>query len=213
MKRISIQILAYVMVCCVSGTGLAAGNIEAGKTKSATCAGCHMPDGNSMNPEWPKLAGQSPGYLVRQLQAFKNGDRVNDVMEPFVKALSEQDIEDIAEYFGSQEITPGVAKAELMAVGEKLYKKGVFYTALTACTGCHGMDGQGNQIWEELMAAPPSVIAPAIGGQHATYMVKQMSAFKSGERNTDVGGVMRKIVQQMSTEQMEAVAQYITQLQ
>lgn len=218
MKTTIKRILAYVMVWSIPYTLVVAddnviGNIEAGRQKSAACAGCHMPDGNTVNPEWPKIAGQIPNYMVKQLTAFKNGDRVNQIMDPFVKPLSHQDIEDIAEYFGSQKVKPGVANTAQLALGEKIYKKGKFYTPLTACTGCHGMNGEGNHSWEELMAAPPSVLAPAIRGQNATYIVRQLLAFKTKERTNDVGGVMQKIALQMTNEQIEAVAQYITQLE
>jgi len=189
------------------------GSVEAGKTKSAACSGCHMPDGNTANPEWPKIAGQIPSYMVKQLMAFKEGDRENKIMDPFVKPLSHQDIEDIAQYFGTQNMKPGVGDPAQLALGEKIYKKGKFYTPLTACIGCHGMRGEGNHSWEELMAAPPSVLAPAIGGQNATYLIKQLLAFKTRERTNDVGEVMQRITLQMTNEQIEAVAQYITQLQ
>ncbi|MCP4432957.1 MAG: cytochrome c4 [Gammaproteobacteria bacterium] len=213
MKRIAFQIFAYTLIYGISNIAVAAGNPEVGKTKSAACVACHMPDGNSVMPEWPKLAGQLPLYLVSQLKAFKSGERVNAVMAPMVKPLSEQDMEDIAAYFSSQTITAGVADQGQMAVGEKLYKKGEFYTPLTACIGCHGMDGQGNRTWEDTMSIPPTVLAPAIGGQHAAYLVNQLQTFRSGERNNDVGQVMQKIAQQMSNEQINAVSQYITQLQ
>ncbi len=134
-------------------------------------------------------------------------------MDPFMKPLNHQDIKDIAAFFGAQRSKPGIAEPPQLALGEKIYKKGVFYTPLIACTGCHGNNGEGNHTWEELMAAPPSVLAPAIGGQNVPYLVKQLLAFKSGERDNDVGAVMQKITQQMSIEQIEAVAQYITQLQ
>ncbi len=213
MKTIIVQILAFTITCGLSGNVLAAGNLENGKKKSAACVACHMPDGNSVMPEWPKLAGQIPSYLVSQMKAFKSGKRTNPIMDPIIKPLSTQDMEDVAEYFGAQKIKPGTAKPEQLALGEKLYKKGVFYTPLTACTGCHGFGGQGNRSWKELMATPPTVLAPSIGGQHATYLVKQLQAFRSGERDTDVGKVMQNIAQQMSDEQIIAVSEYITQLQ
>ncbi len=213
MKRVVFQILVYSIACGISGSVVAAGNLEAGQAKSAACVACHMPDGNSVMPEWPKIAGQIPGYLVSQMMAFKNGDRKNPIMDPIVKPLSEQDIEDIAAYYTGQKIQPGTAKPEQMAAGEKLYKKGVFYTPLTACIGCHGMDGEGNRTWQEVLTVPPTILTPAIGGQHAAYVVNQLKAFRSGERSTDVGAVMRKIAQQMSDEQIEAVAEYVTQLQ
>ncbi len=189
------------------------GDAEAGKAKAAACAACHMPDGNTVNPEWPKIAGQMPNYMVKQLMAFKNGERENKIMDPFVKPLSHQDIEDIAQYYSTQKMRPGVADPAQLALGEKIYKKGVFYTPLTACTGCHGMHGEGNHSWVELMSAPPSVLAPAIGGQNITYLIKQLLAFKTGERTNDVGEVMQRIALQMTNEQIEAVAHYVTQLQ
>ncbi len=212
MKRIVIQIMLYTVACCMSSAVVAAGNVEAGKTKSAACIGCHMADGNSVMPEWPKIAGQLPSYLVGQLLDFKSGRRINAVMDPMVKPLSKQDIEDIAAYYASQTIQPGVAKPEKMAAGEKLYKKGVFYTPLTACIGCHGMDGQGNRTWKEVMTVQPVVLTPGIGGQHVNYIITQLKAFRSGERNNDTGAVMRNIAKQMNDEQIEAVAEYITQL-
>ena len=218
MKKIMIQfsacIVAWFLVSSMSfADHNVIGSVEAGQAKSAACAGCHMPDGNTVNPEWPKIAGQIPNYMVKQLLAFKEGKRENKVMDPFVKPLSHQDIEDIAQYFGSQKMKPGVGDPAQLALGEKIYKKGAFYTPLTACIGCHGMRGEGNHSWEELMAAPPSVLAPAIGGQNATYLIKQLLAFKTRERTNDVGKVMQNITLQMTNEQIEAVAQYITQLE
>ncbi len=212
MRKALVPVAIWAAFSIAAGPAPAAGNVEAGKAKAAVCAGCHMPDGNSVNPEWPKLAGQAAGYLVRQLKAFKSGDRVNTIMEPLMKPLSDQDIEDLAAYFSAQKLTRGPGGGKLLAVGEKLYKKGVFYTPLTACIGCHGMKGGGNSAWEGLLAAPPSVLAPAIGGQHAVYVMNQLKAFRAGKRDTDIGKVMRNIAGQMSDEQIESVAQYITQL-
>ncbi len=212
MRKALISVATWAALWMAAGPVLAAGNAEAGQAKAAVCAGCHMPDGNSVNPEWPKLAGQISSYLVRQLKAFKSGDRVNQVMEPFMKPLSDQDIEDLAAYFASQKVTPGTADESKLAKGEKLYKKGVFYTPVTACIGCHGMKGGGNPAWEEILAAPSSVLAPALSGQHATYVANQLKAFRSGGRSNDTGKVMRNIAQRLSDEQIESVAQYITQL-
>ncbi len=212
MRTILIFAIALTAVTMLSNTAWAAGNAELGQKKSVTCVACHMSDGNSVNPEWPKIAGQIPGYVVIQLKAFRAGKRVNPVMAPLMKPLSDRDIQDLAAFFATQKMSPGVAKQEAMALGEKIYNKGVFYTPLIACTGCHGMKGRGNEDWEKKLAAPPSVLAPVIGGQHAAYTAKQLKAFRSGERSNDVGKVMRKIAEQMSDEQIEAVAQYIAQL-
>ncbi len=213
MRKTILSIMAGLAVCLQSVVATGEGNPEAGKAKSAACAACHMPDGNSVNPEWPKIAGQLPNYLASQLRAFKSGERVNEIMDPFLAPLSEQDIEDVAAYFSTQKISVSPNSPGAMAVGEKLYNKGVFYTPLTACTGCHGMNGEGNRSWREMYVTQPTVLAPAIGGQHAAYLGNQLRAFRSGERSNDVGSVMQKIAQQMSDEQIEAVAQYVAQLQ
>jgi len=80
----------------------AGGDIDAGKAKSAPCAVCHGPDGNSPTTAFPILAGQYADYLVRALEDYKLGKRKNPIMAPTAAALSEQDREDLAAYFASQ---------------------------------------------------------------------------------------------------------------
>ena len=79
----------------------AAGDVEAGKSKSAMCAACHGPDGNSPAPTFPKLAGQHADYLAKQLAEYKSGERQNATMNGMAAALSEQDIADLAAYYSS----------------------------------------------------------------------------------------------------------------
>lgn len=183
-----------------------------GKEKAAACLACHQADGNSVNPEWPKLAGQIPSYTVKQLRDFKAGRRADPTMGPMATPLSEQDMKDLAAYYEHQQIKPGAGKAELLAAGRKIYRKGNFDSAVTACMGCHGPTGEGYKFWETVLAAPPAVMAPVITSQHATYVVKQMQAFKSGARNNDVGRVMQIIASRMTDEEIEAVAEYIATL-
>ncbi|HKJ51183.1 MAG TPA: cytochrome c [Gammaproteobacteria bacterium] len=78
-----------------------AGDPAAGKAKSATCAGCHGPEGISQNDLWPNLAGQKEGYMVAQLKAFRAGERMNPMMSPMAAPLSDTDIADLAAYFSS----------------------------------------------------------------------------------------------------------------
>src|SRR5882762_8425451 len=66
------------------------GSIQDGATKSAVCASCHGPNGNSTNPEWPRLAGQSAVYIAEQLRLFRAGVRDNPVMKPLAAALSDK---------------------------------------------------------------------------------------------------------------------------
>lgn len=177
-----------------------AGDAAVGKAKSATCAGCHGVDGNSPNPEWPKLAGQHPAYLDKQLQDFKAGEqRNNAMMAPMVASLSEQDMADLAAYFAAQEIQMGAADEALVELGEKIYRGGNPVTGVAACSGCHGPRGNGN----------PAANFPSISGQYAKYVEMQLHAFKKGERSNDAGKMMRNTAAKMSAEEIKAVASYV----
>lgn len=77
------------------------GDAAAGKAKAAVCAACHGPAGVSVNPAWPSLAGQQPVYLAKQIRLFRDGERVELTMQPFVQNLSDQDVDDIAAYYAS----------------------------------------------------------------------------------------------------------------
>ncbi len=176
-----------------------AGDPEKGKTLSQTCAACHSVDGNSVSPIWPKLAGQHAEYIVKQLQDFKDGKRVNAQMAPMVASLSDEDMADIAAYFAIQNIKPGSAKPELIESGQQIYRAGDAEAGIPACMACHGPAGAGN----------PGAKYPALGGQHAEYTVIQLKAFKSEERSNDEANVMRDIAGPMTNTQIEAVSAYI----
>ncbi len=178
------------------------GNAEAGKTKSATCAACHGADGNSVNPEWPKLAAQHESYIVKQLTNFKAGDRVNASMSPMAAPLNEQDMADLAAYFSSQTRKPGEGDQTKVTLGEQVYKGGNNATGVAACAACHGPNGAGN----------PAAKFPSLNGQHATYIKNQLYAFRKGERANDAGKMMRNVAIRMTDAEIEAVAEYITGL-
>lgn len=190
---------ATLFALFVTGQAAAEGDPQAGQAKSAVCAACHGPDGNSFNPEWPRLAGQHAEYLVRQLEAFRSGARVNPLMTPVVANLSDQDIADLAAFYAAQ--TPGVGQADpqLVAKGERLYRGGNRDTALAACIACHGPAGRGN--------GPAGF--PAIAGQHAAYVIAQLNAYKHGQRKTDPNQMMRNVAAQMSDDEIRAVASYL----
>jgi cytochrome c553 len=78
------------------------GNVEAGKQKAGVCAGCHGEDGNSEDPNYPRLAGQYESYLIKALRDYKSGARKNPIMGSFAAGLSEQDMTDLAAYYASQ---------------------------------------------------------------------------------------------------------------
>jgi cytochrome c553 len=96
----SFFIVLVSVLIFASGTAIA-GDVEAGKAKSALCASCHGPAGISLSPLWPNLAGQKEQYLAKQIKAFRDGTRTDAMMAPMVAALSDTDIDNLAAYFSS----------------------------------------------------------------------------------------------------------------
>ena len=99
----------------------AQGNPAAGQTKAALCATCHGAEGNSELAINPKLAGQNAAYITKQLKDYKAGVRSNPTMSAMVLNLSEEDMEDIAAWYSSQEVTLQGADPEIVELGESLY--------------------------------------------------------------------------------------------
>ena len=188
-----------------------AGDVEAGKALSTPCAACHNADGNSLAPNFPKLAAQGDKYLLKQMKEIKSGVRSIPEMAGQLDALSDTDLENLAAYFAAQPATLAGAKddAELLALGQKIYMAGNAQAGVPACSGCHSPTGQGN--------APASF--PRLSGQHADYIAKQLRDFRAGAEYTDKGRhndgdsrIMRTAVQRMSDREIEAVANYISGL-
>jgi cytochrome c553 len=180
----------------------AAGNIEAGQTKASTvCVACHGLDGNSVNPEWPSLAGQHEKYIVKQIKAFRAGERTNPLMSPIALTLTDQDIEDVAAYFVTQKIKGQEAAKSKVELGQKLYRAGDAGGKIPACLACHGPNGRGNA----------EAGYPSIRSQHATQVALQLKAYRSGERKTDKdqNEMMRTVAARLTDAQIDAVAQYV----
>ena len=181
----------------------AAGDPAAGKTKSATCAACHNADGNSTNPDYPSLAGQHESYLYKQLKDYKSGDRENAIMAGMVAPLSDQDMQDLAAYFATQELEPAeAAEPDLVAQGEAIYQGGDMSKGVPACSACHGPAGLGN----------PGANFPRLAGQIPKYTETQLKLFRSMERNNDAGQMMRNIAIKMTDPEIKAVSSYIAGL-
>ncbi|CAA6822038.1 MAG: Cytochrome c4 [uncultured Thiotrichaceae bacterium] len=214
MKKTLIMVLAGLAVSA-STTVLAnsaatelKGDPAKGKSLSATCAACHGADGNSTNPEWPKLAGQHESYLLKQLQNFKagqdvEGGRYNASMAPMVAGLSNQDMADLAAYYSSQTAKQGEADQTMVELGRQIYKGGNNASGVAACAACHGPNGSGN----------PASKFPALAGQHAKYTAIQLEAFSKYQRANDAGQMMRNIADKMTDAEMAAVSEYISGLQ
>ncbi|AKJ96225.1 MULTISPECIES: cytochrome c [Thioalkalivibrio] len=180
-----------------------AGDPQRGQELSQSCAACHQADGNSVNPEWPKLAGQHPKYTTKQLEDYKSGRRENSLMAGQVANLDEQDMRDLSAYFAEQSISSGTADEEVVERGEQIYRGGIPSQNVAACIACHGPNGNGN----------PEAMFPAVAGQHAQYSADQLRYFRSGDRANDNGRMMRNVARNMSDSDIEAVSQYMAGLQ
>ena len=198
-KRIALVVAA----CALAGNVLAAGSAEAGKAKSVACAACHGADGNSLVPTFPKLAGQHESYLLKQLKDIKSGARSVPTMAGQLDAMSEQDLADIAAHFAAQAATQGVAKEELVELGESVYRAGIREKGVAACTACHSPTGAGN--------GPAKY--PMLSGQHADYIAAQLRAFRNDERTNDGDTrIMRDVASRLSDRELDAVASYASGL-
>jgi cytochrome c553 len=197
-------LVSLLLISGISGTSQAAdvpvGDPAAGQAKTAVCGACHGPDGNSMAPNFPKLAGQGQRYLLKQLHEIKDGKRVVLEMTGLLNNLNEQDLADIAAYFSSQRGSVGAADPNLVARGEALFRGGKLDQGMPACTGCHSPNGAGNA----------AAGFPHLGGQHADYVKKQLTAFREGERTNDGDTmVMRTIASKLSNKDIDALSAYI----
>ena len=121
------------------------GKVADGATKSAVCSSCHGPNGNSVNPEWPRLAGQSAVYIAEQLRLFRSGVRDNPIMKPLAASLSDQDISDLAVYYEAQTPTGLEADPSYWQAGEALYLSGDRAHEIPACVACHGHNPERKQ--------------------------------------------------------------------
>jgi len=183
-----------------SNADVFAGDVKAGATKSAMCAACHGSNGVSAAGNYPNLAGQHADYIVKQLNAFKSGERKDVMMAPMAAGLSDTDMADIAAYFASfsrdgtpppppsgeestaaESVTPVRAAAVKpdyvpdAIAGKLLYQLGDQKRGITACIGCHGTDGNSDVL-----------INPNLAKQHPEYIVKQLNNFKENSRNNAV---------------------------
>ncbi|MEZ5506901.1 MAG: c-type cytochrome [Gammaproteobacteria bacterium] len=190
----------------------AGGDAAAGQAKSAVCGACHGADGNSMVPNFPKLAGQGEAYLLKQLQDIKSGAREVPEMMAITPGLSDQDMADLAAFYASQKPTGGAADPALVELGQQVYRGGNATTGVPACASCHGATGRGM----------PEAGFPALAGQHAAYIETQLKAFRAagredaeGKRRTNDGDtkMMRATAARLSDKEIKALASYINGLQ
>ena len=193
-------VVSLLLTLGIAGGAHAAGDAAAGQAKAAVCGACHGPDGNSMAPNFPKLAGQGERYLNKQLHDIKSGKRTVLEMTGLLTNLSDQDLADISAYFASQKGSVGAADPKVVARGEELFRGGKLEQGMPSCTGCHSPNGAGNA----------AAAFPHLGGQHAQYTAKQLTDFREGNRTNDGDAkIMQSVAAKLSNKDIEAVSNYI----
>jgi cytochrome c553 len=198
----------------ISTHTFAVGDAALGQIKAATCIGCHGVNGNSVVPSFPKLAGQSEDYLLKQLQDFKSSARIDGMMAGIVAPLTDTDMANLAAYYAAQTVSQGVAKKDAnIALGQKIYRGGKKETGVTACIACHGPQGKGI----------PAAGFPALSSQHAAYVSKQLKLFRQDSINAQTGvnnpsrandyeGMMINFTKSLTNAEIDAVSEYIAGL-
>src|SRR5690554_5995427 len=174
-------------------------NAQSVEMKTATCTACHGGEGVSMVPNWPNLAGQGSNYLYKQIIDIRDGRRDIPEMVGMVDHFTDEDVREIANFYASKPANLGQTDPALAEKGRNLYRAGDMAKGIPARTACHLPNGGGNK---------PAAF-PAVSGQHPTYTVNQLTAFRAGERTNDPNSMMRLIAEKMSDAEMEAVASYM----
>src|SRR5262245_56148371 len=196
-QRTSVLVVIGILLTIPSGLR-AQGDVPAAV---AVCMPCHGPAADATPPApgappFPKLDGQHPEYLVKQLREFKAGKRTNPLMAPILANLSSRQFPALAAHFASQQPAPRQVENALAERGRVIYEEGNVTGGVPACVGCHQPNAVG---------APRY---PRLAGQRQTYVVQQLTNFKSGARTNDRAHVMRHIAANLSDEDMRAVAEY-----
>jgi cytochrome c553 len=164
------------------------------------CVSCHGAAGNSTIAANPKLAGQIPEYVHKQLVDFTGPDRNQPVMTTYAKMLTDAEKKDVAAYLAAQKQKPGAARdKDTLDLGRKIYRGGIADKGVAACASCHGATGAGLPIQY-----------PRLAGQHQDYTTAQLVAFRSGARKNSLP--MSTLAKRMSDDEMKAVADYIAGL-
>jgi cytochrome c553 len=184
---------------------IAAGNAEHGAFIALNCTACHGDRGVSAQTLIPTLAGMDAAVIYKQLDDYRSGKRLWGVMGALAQALSGQDSADVAAYFGAQPGgLPGVRGYRIPESGRSLREsdpaKRLVYAGepqrgIPPCSSCHGPGGF-------------KLGAPALQGQHAAYIERQLGEFAQGSRQNDIFEQMRAIAKQLTPEEMHALAAY-----
>jgi len=179
---------------------LANPNVPAAVTAVQVCSNCHGIDGNSVSPNFPRLAGQQPAYIIAQLENFRGQHRSDPAGFEYMWGLShhltDDQIKGLADYFAKQVAQPNApVNAQQMAAGKEIYEKGLPAKEAPPCMACHGPKGEGLANF------------PRLANQHQDYLVKQLQVFQRTDERPNTP--MTQIAHLISHDEMEAVTGYL----
>lgn len=201
-KRV-ISLLWGMLASHMAGASDTVGDRARGQPLTTLCAACHGPNGNSLVPIFPKLAGQGERYLNEQLLDIRSNRRVVPEMAGTLAGLSDQDLLDISAWYAGQ--TPVASSVDATAThrAQTLFRSGDQAQGLPACTGCHAPDGAGNAL----------AGFPQLRGQHAPYLTKRLTQFREDTQDTQgTSAIMPSIAARLSDDDIAALAAYIQSL-
>jgi cytochrome c553 len=192
-----------VLVAACSGTATEGGSADT--TVAGTvhvCSSCHGPEGRSISPTFPRLAGQQKDYLVAQLQAFRDKTRADPHAQTYMwgmaARLSDPTIDGTAAYYAAQTpVASQPAASPGTAAGKKIFTEGIPSESVPACISCHGEGAEGN--------GP----IPRLAGQHQDYLARQLDAFQSMARANEI---MHENSKDLTAEQISEVTAYLATL-
>lgn len=200
------KVFIGILLAMIASIASAEESASRGKQLTAVCTACHGEDGNSPAATFPSIAGQGEAYLLKQMRDMKEkNDDGNFIRNPGAMAgildtVPDEDLVDLAAYYASQTPAGGAAKADLVALGEEIYRAGIKRKSITACSACHSPRGIGVD----------AAKFPALAGQWPEYTEAQLKAFRTGLRHNDgEARMMRSIAMDLSDEEIAAVASYI----
>lgn len=194
------------------------GDAKRGAALAGTCSACHGLDGNPVDPQYPRIAGQSERYVARQLALYKSGERNTGramLMVPFATLLTPQNMRDLGAHFASQKAGAGIADDTLITdpaspyngmkfyeAGEQLFRRGDASRGIAACMACHGPAGAGNP-------GPPY---PHIAGQLSSYSVQRLQEYRAGEtaqQDPHLFNIMADVAKHLTDEEIQSLASYL----
>jgi len=189
--RAAALVLAVVLPLLAWPPATRAADPAAGMQKAQVCIACHGPDGSSVNPAIPSLAGQPAQFVATQLLMFREGKRKDAQMSPFAASLSNADLNNIAAYFAAQKLTPPESKSDPANA-----QAGARIAQQFNCVQCHGPALMGQQH------------IPRLAGQQREYLKTQLRGFKASTR-FDMDGQMTSAAQALSEADVEILANYL----